>query len=628
MYNVDDFKYLSKIEDIADFKKLKLYNLTALAKEIRTVIIETVSNNGGHLASNLGVVELSMMMHYCFDSPNDKFIFDVGHQCYTHKILTGRLDKFSTIRKQGGLSGFPKSSESIHDIAETGHASTSLSVGLGVEVASKYRKQKNYTIALIGDGSMTGGLALEAINNISHIPNNLIVIVNNNEMSIGNNIGAISKALNNKINDKRVQELSSKIKEIVSSLPLFGFLAKELIKRLEGAVRSFIAPGIIFRDMGFKYFGPVDGHNIKELHKTFNQAKLLNTPILIHVNTQKGMGYSIAQEHLEKFHGTAPFDIKTGIHKHISDKKTFSALAGDILLEAAESDEHIMAITAAMTSGTGISGFAEKYQDRFFDVGIAEGHAASFAAGLAINGIKPILFLYSTFLQRAYDQVIHDIALMNLHVVIMIDRAGVVGDDGETHQGIFDVGYLRIVPNITIFAPTNDIDFKAMFDIAIKTKQPFVLRYPKEYVPECTANITTSDISIGKAFVINEGKKGLIISYSSTVDTIYNALQKTNELKKYTFINLLSLKPLDEETLIKYMSKHSKAIVIEEACSVGSMGSAILELANKNSLKTHIGIHGIDNAFLETATRAQLLQKYKLNEYGIINTIDNFFNTK
>ncbi len=625
MYNLDDFKYLNNIEDIADFKKIKLHNLKTLASEIRSVIIDTVSNNGGHLASNLGVVELTMMMHYCFDSPNDKFIFDVGHQCYTHKILTGRLEQFGTIRKRGGLSGFPKSSESAHDIAETGHASTSLSVGLGVEIASKYKNEKNYTVALIGDGSMTGGLAFEAINNISHVPNNLIVIVNNNEMSIGSNIGAISKGLNNKINDKRVQELSTKIKESVSSLP-FGFMAKGLIKRIEGAIRSFIAPGIIFRDMGFKYFGPVDGHNIRELNKTFEQAKLLNTPVLIHVNTKKGMGYPIAVEHPEKFHGTAPFDVRTGMAKHVSSEKTFSALAGEALLEVAQNNDNIMAITAAMTSGTGISGFAAKYPNRFFDVGIAEGHAASFAAGLAINGITPVLFLYSTFLQRAYDQVIHDIALMNLHVVIMIDRAGIVGDDGETHQGIFDVAYLRIVPNITIFAPTNELDFAAMFRLATNTKQPFVIRYPKESVCENTANLTTSDVAIGKAFVVCEGEGGLIISYSTTVHTIYNALSKNNLLEKYTLINLLSLCPLDEDTLVAHLSKHSKAMVIEEACVVGSVGSAVLELANKHSINSSIKIHGVSNAFLETASRAQLLEKYEIDENGISKAIDTFFN--
>lgn len=624
MYNLNDFRYLSKIQTLDDFKKLRLSSLNILASEIRSVIIETVSTNGGHLASNLGVVELTMMMHYCFDSPSDKFIFDVGHQCYTHKILTGRLDRFNTIRKSGGLSGFPKSSESSHDIAETGHASTSLSIGLGVEMANRYQKNKNYTIALIGDGSMTGGLAFEAINNISHVSNNLIVIVNNNEMSIGNNIGAISKALNNKMNDKRVQELSTKIKEIISTLP-FGSRAKSIIKRIESSIRTFIAPGIIFRDMGFKYFGPVDGHNIKELHKILNQAKLLDTPVLIQVNTNKGMGYKIAQEHPEKFHGTAPFDIQTGLAKSVADKKTFSALAGETLLEAAEQNDNIMAITAAMTSGTGISSFAEKYPERFFDVGIAEAHAGSFAAGLAINNIVPVLFLYSTFLQRAYDQVIHDIALMNLHVVMMIDRAGIVGDDGETHQGIFDVAYLRIVPNIVIFAPTTELDFKAMFNLAITTNKPFVIRYPKESVPENTNAITTSDVAIGKSFVIGEGESGLIISYSTTVNTIYNALQKHNVLKKYTFINLLSLCPLDEDTLIKYLKKHDKAIVIEEACKIGSIGSAILELMNKNAINSKLNIHAIDNAFLETATRDELLHKYGLDEESVFEAINTFF---
>ncbi len=624
MYDLNDFKYLSKIQTLGDLKKLKLNNLDALASEIRNVIIETVSINGGHLASNLGVVELTMMMHYCFDSPSDKFIFDVGHQCYTHKILTGRLERFHTIRKQGGLSGFPKCSESAHDIAETGHASTSLSIGLGVEMANRHQKNKNYTIALIGDGSMTGGLAFEAINNISHVPNNLIVIVNNNEMSIGDNIGAISKALNNQMNDKRVQDLSTKIKELVSVLP-FGLKAKSIIKRIESSIRTFVAPGIIFRDLGFKYFGPVDGHNIKELQNTFNKAKLLDTPVLIQVNTKKGMGYSIAQEHPEKFHGTAPFDIQTGFAKSVSNKKTFSALAGETLLESSEENDSIMAITAAMTSGTGLSEFASKYPKRFFDVGIAEAHSASFAAGLAINNVVPILFLYSTFLQRAYDQVIHDIALMNLHVVIMLDRAGIVGDDGETHQGIFDIAYLRIVPNFVIFAPTNEVDFKAMFNLAIKEKRPFVIRYPKESVPEAIEGITTSDIAIGKSFVIGEGNSGLIISYSTTVNTIYKALKKNDALKKYTFINLLSLAPLDEETLIKYLKKHDKAIVIEEACKTGSVGTAILELMNKNAVSSIVNIHAIENSFLETATRSQLLYKYELDEDGIFDAINSFF---
>ncbi len=628
MYNTNDLKYLGNINSPDDLKKINIDKLNIVADEIRNVIIDTVSENGGHLASNLGIVELTMMLHYIFNSPNDKFIFDVGHQTYTHKILTGRLKEFDTIRKKDGLSGFPKRIESMHDIAETGHASTSLSVSLGVEVANKYYNSKNFVVAIIGDGAMTGGLALEAINNISHIPNNLIVIVNNNEMSIGNNIGGISKSLNNTINDRHVQDMSKKIKEAIGILP-FGNTANEIIRRLEGSIRNFIAPGIIFRDLGFKYFGPVDGHDIKELANIFNQVKSVDGPIIIQINTKKGKGYKPAEEHPESFHGTGSFHISTGKLK--SNKvKTFSSVAGDIIINEALINKSIVAITAAMTAGTGLTDFANKYPDRFFDVGIAEGHASSFASGLSINGLIPVLFLYSTFLQRAYDQVIHDIALMNLHIIIMIDRAGIVPDDGETHQGIFDIAYLRIIPNIVILSPTNDKDFEAMFNLASITKSPFAIRYPKDKIEnEYPKNITTTNISIGKCHIVTEGSEAIIISYSTTVNTIYKALEKMGDTSSFTLINLLSLKPLDEETLIKYFKKHNKVLIIEEAIEYGSIASAILELINKNNIndneiKSKVYIHALPNTFIETATRAELLHKYGLDEEGIINIIKKY----
>lgn len=613
---------LKDIKTPSDIKSLKLEEIPELAEEIREEIIKTVSKNGGHLASNLGVVELTIMLHYVFNSPKDKFVFDVGHQTYTHKLLTGRYSRFATIRKKDGLSGFPKRMESEHDIAETGHSSTSLSVGLGIEAARKHLGSNSHVVSIIGDGAMTNGLAFEGLNNISHIPNNLIVIVNNNEMSIGNNIGAISKTLNTKINEAGVQDLSAKIKDAISHLP-FGEMANDLIKRAESSFRTFLTPGIMFREFGLKYFGPIDGHNIKELHNVLVKVKETEGPVLIQVNTVKGKGYSHAETNAERFHGTSAFDIETG-KVHAKSGRTFSSVAGDACVEEAAFDKRIIAITAAMKSGTGLTKFAGEYPDRFFDVGIAEGHALSFASGAAINGLAPVVFIYSTFLQRAYDQVIHDIALMNLHVVIMMDRASLVPDDGETHQGIFDIAYLRIVPNLVIFAPTCEKDMRAMFKIAVGTKKPFIIRYPKSDIVETEERITTKNIVIGKAHIVREAKNNLILSYGNTVITVNSALEKSKT--EATLINLLSLKPLDEELILGMAKKSKKIIIIEEAVQQGSVGSAVLELLSKNDLHIRVKIHGIPNEFIETASRNELLRKYKLDEDGIKEVIESYFN--
>lgn len=615
--------YLEEINSPIDLKKLTTEELKILSSEIREFLINNVSNTGGHLGSNLGVVDLTIVLHYLFSSPRDAFIFDVGHQAYTHKILTGRKDRFHTLRKYGGLSGFPKRCESEHDIEETGHASTSLSFAYGLACSRNILGLKGDVIAIIGDGAMTGGMALEAMNNIANTDTDIIIVLNNNEMSIGKNIGAISKFLNTTLNDSLVQEASEKVRGLVSSLP-FGDIANEFIDRGKGAIRTFVAPGIAFREMGFKYFGPVDGHNYDDLINTFNKVKSIRGPRLVQVNTVKGKGYKIAEQNPSKFHGIAPFDIETGELKTKQKSKTFSALAGECIVSAAKENKNIAAITAAMESGTGLTEYAKMFPDRFFDVGIAEQHAVTFAVGLAESGIIPFVCLYSTFLQRAYDQVIHDVGIMNANVKLMIDRAGLVPEDGDTHQGVFDVSFLRIVPNITIMAPIGEKDFRSMVKKAVEYKGPVVIRYNKSSVRELKNDEVLDDIEIGKAYILREDKKNnVIISYGQTIIDITEAVDELNT--DFTIINLSTLKPLDEDTILKYIKKANKVLIIEEALEAGGIGSAILELLSDNGIYKDIKLHALPDKFFESATRYELLNIYKLDKNGLKEVIKNYF---
>ncbi|MEI0524707.1 1-deoxy-D-xylulose-5-phosphate synthase [Brachyspira murdochii] len=616
--------YLEEINSPIDLKKLTTEKLKILSSEIREFLINNVSNTGGHLGSNLGVVDLTIVLHYLFSSPRDAFIFDVGHQAYTHKILTGRKDRFHTLRKYGGLSGFPKKCESEHDIEETGHASTSLSFAYGLACSRNILGLKGDVIAIIGDGAMTGGMALEAMNNIANTDTDIIIVLNNNEMSIGKNIGAISKFLNTTLNDSLVQEASEKVRGLVSSLP-FGDIANEFIDRGKGAIRSFVAPGIAFREMGFKYFGPVDGHDYDDLINTFNKVKYIRGPRLVQVNTIKGKGYKIAEENPSKFHGIAPFDIETGELKTKQDSKTFSALAGECIVSAAKENKNIAAITAAMESGTGLTEYAKMFPDRFFDVGIAEQHAVTFAVGLAESGIIPFVCLYSTFLQRAYDQVIHDVGIMNANVKLMIDRAGLVPEDGDTHQGVFDVSFLRIVPNITIMAPICEKDFRSMVKKAVEYKGPVVIRYNKSSVRELKNDELLDDIEIGKAYILREDKinNNVIISYGQTLIDITEAAYELNT--DFTIINLSTLKPLDEDTILKQIKKANKVLIIEEALEAGGIGSAILELLSDNEIYKGVKLHALPDKFFESASRAELLKMYKLDKDGLKEVIKNYF---
>ena len=620
--------YIENINNPLDLKKLKKEELPLLATEIRDFIIKTVSNTGGHLGSNLGVVDLTIVLHYLFDSPKDAFIFDVGHQTYTHKILTGRKDKFHTLRTYGGISGFPKRCESEHDIEETGHASTSLSFAYGVAKAKNILENDGEVIAIIGDGAMTGGMALEAMNNIAHTNTDMIIVLNNNEMSIGKNIGAISKFLNATLNDAFIQEASYKVKDLVSALP-FGDIANEIIDRGKGAIRSFVAPGIAFRELGFKYFGPVDGHTYEELISAFEKIKQIKGPRIIQVNTIKGKGYEIAEKNPSKFHGIAPFDIETGETKSKSSGKTFSNIAGESIIEAAKENKNIVAITAAMESGTGLTEFAKIFKDRFFDVGIAEQHSITFAVGLAESGLIPFVCLYSTFLQRGYDQIIHDVCIMNANVKFMIDRAGLVPEDGDTHQGVFDISFLRIIPNIVIMSPVFEEDFKAMVKKSIEHKGPTVIRYNKSAVRESEnnkENIIASDFEIGKAHIVREsgGKKNCIISYGQTLIDIVDAVNEIN--LDVSILNLSTLKPLDEKAIIDFINKSDKILIIEENIKKGGIGSAILEIMADNGIFKRVKIHALPDKFFEVATRNKLLELYKLDKNGLKEVISGYFN--
>lgn len=620
---------LENINSPIDLKKLNKSDIPVLAEEIREFIIKNVSTTGGHLASNLCLVDLTLVLHYLFDSPKDSIVFDVGHQAYTHKILTGRRELFHTLRSYNGISGFPKRAESPHDIAETGHASTSISFALGLSTARKKIGEEGDVIAIIGDGAMTGGLALEAMNNISHVDNDLIVIVNNNEMSIGNNIGIISKTLNTTFNDKIVQDIYIKIKEMVSAMP-FGKIASDVLSRLEGSIRSFITPSVFFRELGFKYFGPVNGHNYDELFETFEKVKQMDGPRIIQVNTTKGKGYSVAEKNPARFHGIAPFDIETGTLK-TNVGKTFSSLFGECIVSAAKGNDNIIAITAAMEGGTGLSDFTKLFPDRFYDVGIAESHATTFAVGMSQTSVVPIVAIYSTFMQRAVDQAIHDVGIMNANVKFMVDRAGLVPEDGDTHQGIYDIPIFKIIPNFTIFAPVAEYDFRAMFDLTINMKGPTLMRYPKEAIKEIDSIVIPEHVSVGKCHVVNEGHDAVVISYGTILNDIYSAIK--NLKKDITLVNLVTLKPLDELGLVSVCRDARRILIIEECVLEGGVGETVMQVLSKNNVFTNtpkgcgrIKIHAIENKFIEVGSRDKLLSIYKLDYDGVYSVMDEYFN--
>lgn len=638
--------YLEQINSPQDLQKLNMTQLEQLAAEIRQTIINTVAVNGGHLAPNLGVVELTMALHRVFQTPRDKIIWDVGHQSYVHKLLTGRREEFHTLRRYGGLSGFPRPDESEHDAFTTGHSSTSISASLGLALARDLKGDKNSVVAVIGDGAMTGGMAFEALNHAGHLKTDLIVVLNDNEMSISHNVGAMSGYLTRIRTDPKYSKGKDEFEQLMKRIPSIGSTVLRFAERFKDSLKYFLVPGVIFEELGFTYLGPINGHNISSMINTLEQAKTLGGPVLVHVITEKGKGYAPAVEKADMFHGIGPFDVKSGTCIKSSDTSTYTEVFGRTLVRLAEQDHRIVAITAAMCSGTGLAEFAHHFPGRFYDVGIAEQHAVTLAAGLAKAGLKPVVAVYSTFLQRAYDQIIHDVCLQNLPVVFAIDRAGIVGDDGPTHHGLFDLSFLRSVPNINILAPTNEKEVQDMLYTALNAEGPCALRYPRGIGLGVALGQQWTEIPWGKAEVITEGRDITILAVGNMVPLAIRAAEMLEDAGvSATVINARFVKPLDAECIIRHAGRTGRLVTVEENVLAGGFGSAVLELlgntasdgmSNKerghtsengifggmspivNEIK--IKCLGIPDVFVEHGSQPLLREKYGLSPDFIADT--------
>ena len=604
---------LEKIKSSEDVKKLSKQEKTELAEEIRKYILEVVSENGGHLASNLGVVELTIALHSVFDMSKDKIIWDVGHQSYVHKILTGRKEQLKTLRKLDGIAGFPKTNECEADCFNTGHSSTSISAALGMARARDIKKENNSVIAVIGDGALTGGMAFEGLNDAGCNKTKLTVILNDNEMSISKNTGGLSMMLSKIRTRKSYTKPNTSAKKVILKIPVVGKPVVRIVQKFKGSIKQLVIPKIFLEDIGFRYLGPVDGHNEAELERMLNITKQLDGPVLLHVITKKGKGYKIAEENPDKFHATGPFEIDTGKSKK-EKSKDYSKVLGDKLVELAQNDDKIVAITAAMKDGTGLTEFANKFPDRFFDVGIAEQHALCMAAGMAKEGMKPVVPIYSSFYQRGYDQVIHDIAIQKLPVVMCVDRAGIVGADGETHQGLLDMAFFRIVPNLTIMSPKDFVEFENMIEFAIKLGKPVVIRYPRGGEDKYKFN-KEEKIELGKAETLTYGKNATIIAIGKTVS---KAVKIAEKLEKVEVINARFLKPLDVEKIKESIVKTKNVIVIEDGTSVGGLTTAIKELIVDENLKNiKFKSFAYPDKFIEHGSVEELEKRYNVDENAI-----------
>jgi len=614
-------RYLEQINSPLDIQALNLAQLEQLAREIREEIIATVAKNGGHLASNLGVVELTLALHQVFDTPNDKIIWDVGHQCYVHKLITGRREQFSTLRSYGGLSGFPKPEESAHDAFATGHSSTSISAALGMVLARDLKGGRHSVVAVIGDGSMTGGMAFEALNHAGQLKKDLIVVLNDNKMSISANVGAMSGYLSRMRTDPKYSKGKDEIEQILHRIPSIGSKVAKVAERIKDSFKYLVVPGMLFEELGFTYLGPIDGHNIASILETLQQAKALGGPVLVHVVTEKGHGYAPAVAKADKFHGIGPFDIDSGSCLEKSDISTYTEIFGRTLVKLAEQDPAIVAITAAMCSGTGLSEFAQKFPKRFFDVGIAEQHAITLAAGLASQGLKPVVAIYSTFLQRAYDQIIHDVCLQNLPVVFAVDRAGIVGDDGPTHHGLFDISYLRSIPNLTLMSPADENELQHMLRLALQLNSPCALRFPRGTGLGVALDRDCRDIPVGRAEVLVEGKDITLLAVGNAVQAARRAAVMLKEQGVLaTVINARFIKPLDEDCITRWASRTGRLITVEENMLAGGFGSAVLELlAAKGMDGIQVKCLGIEDKFLEHGSQSLLREKYGLQSENIVN---------
>lgn len=611
---------LDQVHGPDDLKTLDRRDLPQLAEEIRNEIICVVAKCGGHLASNLGVVELTIALHRVFDPPRDRLIWDVGHQCYPHKILTGRRESFSSLRQLGGLSGFPNPKESPCDVFATGHAGTSISSALGVAEAMSLKGESTKVVAIIGDGSMTAGLAFEGLNQAGNLKRNLIVVLNDNEMSISPNVGALSSYLNRVMTGQFVNRFRNEMKSFLQTLPGIGKSVYKWAKQAEESFKGFLTPGLLFEELGFNYVGPIEGHHLDHLIETFKNVREMEGPILVHVVTKKGRGYKPAEIDPARFHGVGAFEITNG--KPIPKKKnamTYTEVFSRTLCRLARRDDRIVAITAAMPSGTGLEQFSRKFPDRFHDIGIAEQHAVAFAAGLAVEGFKPVVAIYSTFLQRAYDQIIHDVCLQNLPVVFALDRGGIVGEDGPTHHGVFDLSYLRHIPNMVVMAPQDENELQHMMKTAICSNSPVAFRYPRGAGYGVTLDPRLKRLEIGKAELLREGDDIVILGVGSTVIPSLEAAEKLEEQGIHAaVVNSRFVKPLDGELLCDLGQKIGRVLTVEENVCDGGFGSAVLECYQARGLPSvEVRCLGIPDVFVEHGAQNQLREKYGIDSNGV-----------
>lgn len=590
---------LERIQKENDIKKLNPEELEILAEEIRQFLIEKVSKTGGHIASNLGVVELTMAMHLVFDLPKDKIIWDVGHQSYTHKILTGRKDGFDNLRQFGGMSGFPKRNESPCDAFDTGHSTTSISAGVGYVAARDMLGEDYSVISVIGDGSLTGGMAYEALNNAANLKKNFIIVLNDNEMSISRNVGGMSQYLNRLRTADVYTGLKKGVTSTLKQIPVVGDELIEKIRKTKSSIKQLVVPGMFFEDMGLTYLGPIDGHNLPMLRKSFREAKKIEGPVLLHVLTKKGKGYQPAEENPGKFHGISPFDIETGNPVSKKSKDSYTDVFGKVMCDEARKNPHLAAITAAMEDGTGLARFAKMYPKQFFDVGIAEEHGVTFAGGLAAGGVKPVFAVYSSFLQRGYDQLVHDIGMQNLPVVFAVDRAGLVGNDGETHQGAFDLSFLSTVPNMTVISPKHKWELADMLRFAIAHDGPIAIRYPRGTAYDGYSEYR-EPIAYGKSEMISEGKEIAILSVGHMFE---EAVKVSANLKDLVFdhslINARFVKPIDETMIDELVKNHKLIVTIEENVQTGGFGERVLEYVSRKGYDVKVLILALPDKYIE-----------------------------
>ena len=589
---------LETIEKENDIKKIPLEQMPVLAQEIRDFLLESLSKTGGHLASNLGAVELTMALHYVFSLPKDKIIWDVGHHSYTHKILTGRKDGFKNLRQYGGLSGFPKREESPCDAYDTGHSSTSISAGVGYVCASKVSGEEYHVVSVIGDGALTGGMAYEALNNAASLNKNFVIVLNDNKMSISENVGGISSYLSNLRTAESYTDLKSEVKKTLNKVPAIGPVMVQRIHKTKDSIKQLMIPGMFFEDMGIKYLGPVNGHDCGRMIQVFQEAKKVNGPVLVHVQTEKGRGYEPARKHPARFHGTSAFNLEHGIPLKTGGKANYTDIFSTVMLKLADRVPNLVALTAAMPDGTGLKRFRNRFPQRFFDVGIAEEHAVTCAAGMALGGMIPVVAIYSSFLQRAVDQIIEDVCLQNLHVIFAIDRAGLVGSDGETHQGCFDLSYLSMIPNMTVLAPKNKWELSDMLKFAVRYQGPIAIRYPRGEAYDGLEEYREPMV-YGKSELIFEGEETALLSVGSMVETAVEVREKLKADKiNTTLVNARFIKPLDTKILDRLALKHKKIVTMEENVKNGGFGMAVSEYMQEYHPEVKVQIIALPDAFI------------------------------